>query len=109
MPEFLTDAEFTPKTREYPTGPRGPRPRAESQLPWDKAFKSAMDGSGFLHAQLTPDEADEARKSVASAARLHERATTEGEARPGSEPGTVVLSWQIRVPAKRSPKTPESA
>lgn len=107
MPEFVAEGEFVPKKRVYSTGPRGPRNRAEEQLPWDDAFENAMNGDGFLHVQVTPDEADNARKRVAACARLFERATTEGEPRPGRVKGTVVLSWKIRVPVKRAPKVSE--
>lgn len=104
MPEFVNDVEFVEKTREYKKGPRGPRARSEAQKPWDAAFQAAMDGSGYLHAQVKPEEAADARKRVVSAARLYERATTEGEARTGKTAGTVILSWKIRVPVKKGPR-----
>lgn len=108
--QFVTgdDAEFVPKTRAYATGPRGPRTRKPEQLPWDDAFKAAMVGKGVLYAQVTPDEVDDARKHVAAAARLHERAATEGEPRPGKAKGTVLLAWKIRVPVARAKKSTAS-
>lgn len=109
MPEFVTDVEFTPKTREYATGPRGPRARSDEQKPWDSAFKVAMDGTGYLHVQVTPDEAEDAKKRVASAARFYGMATTEGAARPGAAKGSVILSWQVRVPTKRGPRAKKTA
>lgn len=107
--KFVDDVEFKVKTRTYATGPREPRPRSEKQKPWDAAFERAMNGRGVLHAQVAPDEAEAARKAVKSAARLHSRAVTEGEAQPGREQGTVILSWKIRVPEKRGPRTPKTA
>lgn len=104
MPTFVSDGEFKPKTREYAKGPRGPRARKPEQVPWDKAFKSAHDAGKPLFAQVTPEEAEAARKAVASAARLYGLATTEGEPQAGAEKGTVVLSWLIRVPSKREDK-----
>jgi hypothetical protein len=100
VPEFLADAEFTPKERTYATGPRGPRERSEDQKPYDEAFGHAVD-HGFLHVQIAPEEADTVRKAVNRAARYHEKAVTEGQARPGKKKGTVVLSWQIRTPVPR--------
>lgn len=104
MPEFVSDAEFAPKVREYATGPRGPRPRSDEQKAWDDAFKASMDANKPLFAQVSPEEADDARKRVLSAARLYGMAVTEGQARPGSKSGTVILGWIIRVPAKRGPR-----
>lgn len=102
---FLTNEdEFQPKVRQYAKGPRGPRTRTPDQLPWDNAFLNAMNGKGYLFAQVKPDEAEAARKHVNAAARLNDRAVTEGEPRPGGEPGTVVLSWKIRVPVARPKK-----
>lgn len=108
MPEFLDDVEFAPKPRSYATGPRGPRKRSDTQKLWDAEFARRMTengGKGFLYAQVTPDTADDAKKRVAAAARLYDRATTEGEPRPGKAKGTVLLSWKIRVADKRTPKT----
>lgn len=107
--QFVDDVDFKPKTREYPKGPRGPRERSEAQKPWDAAFQRAMEGRGILHAQVKPNEADDARKAVKSAARYFERAVTEGEAQPGREKGTVILSWKIRVPEKRGPRAKKTA
>jgi hypothetical protein len=105
MPEFVAvDEEFVPKIREYKKGPKGPRARTEEQQEWDKAFEHAMNGKGYLAVQVTPDEAQEATKRVVSAARIFERAVSEGEPRPGTTAGTVILSWAIRVPKKRKPK-----
>lgn len=108
MPDFVT-GEFVAKTRTYATGPRGPRARSEEQAAWDNAFREARDGSGFLFAQVTPAQADDARKRVASAARLMGLATTEGEARPGKVEGTVILAWEIRTPTKRGPRAKKTS
>lgn len=108
MPDFVSDAEFTPKVREYATGPRGPRPRSDTQKPWDEAFKKSMDAKKPLFAQVAPEEADDARKRVLASARLYGMAVTEGQARPGNKPGTVILGWIIRVPDKRGPRKPKT-
>lgn len=108
MPEFVA-ASFIAKKREYTGGARGPRPRSDDQKPWDEAFMDAWDnGNGVLAVQITPDEAEEAQKRVLSAARLNNLAVTEGEAQPGGEKGTIILSWAIRVPRKREPKATET-
>lgn len=109
MPEFVEDEEFVEKERPHATGPRGPRKRSEEQSEWDEAFGNAFASTGFLHAQLQPNEVADARKYVASAARLYERATTEGQARPGKVKGTVLLSWKIRTPVKRKAKSETSS
>jgi len=105
MPSFVTDEEFVPNERAYATGPRGPRRRTEDQEPWDEAFGHANDSTGYLHAQVAPDEVEDARKRVASAARYHGKGITEGQARPGKTKGTVLLSWKIRDVVKRKPKS----
>lgn len=112
MPDFVDDAEFVAKPRTYPKGPRGPRKRSEEQQTWDAEFARRMvenGGKGFLYAQVTPAQADDAKKRVAAAARLHERATTEGDPRPGKAKGTVLLSWKIRVADKRASKKTDAA
>lgn len=106
MPNFVT-GEFKPKARTYAKGPRGPRARKPEQVPWDEAFKAAHDADRPLFAQVTPDEAEAARKAVNSAARLYGLATTEGEPQAGAEKGTVVLSWLIRVPVPKGNKASE--
>lgn len=105
MPDFVVDEEFVPKDRAYATGPRGPRKRSEDQAPWDEAFGYALDSTGFLHAQVGPEEVDDARKRVAAAARYYEKGITEGQARPGKIKGTVLLSWKIRDVLKRKSKS----
>lgn len=105
MPEFaFVDEKFVPKTRTTATGPRGPRERLASQVPWDEAFETAMNGKGYLAVQILPDDAEDAKKRILSSARLFEMATTEGEPQPGRVKGTVILSWMIRVPKKRGPR-----
>lgn len=105
---FVSDEqEFQPKTRTYAKGPRGPRERSPEQKPWDAAFADAVKGSGYLYAQVKPEEVEDARKRVNSAARINERAVTEGEPRPGREAGTVLLSWKIRIPTPRAKKASE--
>jgi hypothetical protein len=101
----IVEEEFVPKAREYKSGPRGPRARSEAQKQWDAAFEAAMNGKGFLAVQVAPEDAEEANKRVLSSCRLYERAVTEGQARPGNVKGTVILSWAIRVPKKRAPKS----
>jgi hypothetical protein len=103
--EFVNDIEFTAKPREYKKGPRGPRARSAEQKQYDQAFENAHNTSGVLAVQVKPEDAEEARKKVNSAARLLNLATTEGEARPGKVKGLVILSWKTRVPDKRKPKT----
>jgi len=105
MPDFVADEEFVPKERTYAKGPRGPRKRTEGQKPWDEAFGHALNSSGYLHAQVGPDEVEDARKRVTGAARYHGKGVTEGQARPGKVKGTVLLSWKIRDVAKRKPKS----
>jgi len=105
MPEFVTDEEFVPNERAYANGPRGPRKRTEDQEPWDEAFGHAQDSTGYLHAQVGPDEVDDARKRVAAAARYHGKGITEGQAKPGKVKGKVILSWKIRDVVKRKAKS----
>jgi hypothetical protein len=105
MVEFVAEEDFVPKPRAYSKGPRGPRQRTEEQMEWDEAFSHALNGTGYLHVQVGPEEVQDARKRVASAARYTGKGITEGEARPGRVKGTVLLSWQIRDVKKRKPKT----
>jgi hypothetical protein len=107
MPEFVA-APFVAKKREYTGGSRGPRPRSDEQKPWDEAFIAAWENNGIFAVQITPDEAEEAQRRVLSAARLNNLAVTEGEAQPGGEKGTIILSWAIRVPRKREPKATDT-
>lgn len=101
----VPEAEFVPKERVYAKGPRGPRKRSEEQQKWDDAFENAANGKGYLHVRVSPTDADAARKRVAASARIFDKAVTEGEPRPGDVKGTVILSWKIRTPVKRGPKT----
>lgn len=109
MSEFVNVAdeieEFQPKERTYSSGPRGPRERTDAQKQWDEAFTDAYEGKGFIAVQVKPEDAEAAKKRVLSSARLYNLAVTEGEPRPGRAAGTVVLSWKIRQPVKRAPKT----
>lgn len=104
----FVNVDFEAKKRDYATGPRGPRERTAEQKPWDAAFEKAMAGNGILGVQVPPEQADEVRKRVASAARLYGRAVTEGVARPGKVEGTVILAWKIRIPQKREKKAESS-
>ena len=108
MAEFLEDVEFAPKPAPKRVGIKGKRPRSEDQIPWDTALKTAFDNDRPMAVQVTPDMADEARKRVDSAARFHDLAVTEGEARPGKVEGTVILAWIVRVPKKRGPRKPKT-
>lgn len=101
----FVEAEFEPKKREYKGGPRGPRPRSEEQQQWDEQFERAMNGSGVLAVQVSPDKGDEAVRRVSSAARYFERAVTEGAPKPGTVENTVILTWKIRIPKTRARKT----
>lgn len=107
MVQFVADVEFQPKKREYKKGPQGPRPRTEEQKPWDAAFQAAMDEDRPLAVQVAPDEADEARSRVGSAARYFGKATTEGQPQSGNVSGTVILTWKIREPQTRKKTSSE--
>jgi hypothetical protein len=100
----IVDEEFEPKKREYKTGPRGPLPRKEEQVPWDQAFERAMNSNNVLAVQVAPELADDAAKRVASSARYYDRSVTEGVPKPGKAENTVILTWKIRIPKKRGPK-----
>jgi hypothetical protein len=107
--EVEVDA-FEQKPREYKGGPKGPKPRTEEQKPWDAAFDKAWKGNKVLAVQVAPDQADDARKRVDSAARFFGLATTEGAAKPGNKEGTVILQWLVRERKVRGPqKTAESS
>ncbi len=106
--EIVEDAEFAPKPRVPSGKPRAPRKRSEEQKEWDEAFMNSLP-RGIFSVQVTPEEAEDARKRAVSAARLNGRALTEGAARPGRQEGTVVLTWKIRVPKKRPEKPSKPA
>lgn len=94
---------FEKKPREYKGGPKGPRERKEDQIPWDLAFQSAWHSSSkVLAVQVTPDDAENARKHVAASARFFGLGYTEGLPKPGHEEGYVILAWKIREVKKRA-------
>ena len=104
----LDEAEevFETKPREYKGGAKGPRPRKPDQIPWDEAFEKAWNSEKkILAVQIAPEEAENARKRIASCERYFDLGTTEGVAKPGKVEGTVILTWKIRQVTKRPRKT----
>ena len=103
--ELIEDdnVEFETKKRDYTNRVTGPRPRSEEQKPWDAAFEKARDGDGILRVQILPDDAEDARKRVKSAARYNNLGVTEGLPKQGKKEGTVILMWKIRpIKARKS-------
>lgn len=97
---------FETKPREYKGGPKGPRERKEEQVPWDEAFERAWNSeSKVMAVQIKPEEADVAKKRVASAARYFGLGYTEGLPKPGRVEGTVILAWKLREVKPRAKKT----
>lgn len=108
LPPELAGDKFEKPKREYRGGPVGPRPRSEEQMAWDDAFIRAYNSdTQVLAVQVAPDAAKDAAKRVDSAARFHGLATTAGVPKPGRQEGTVILTWKVRVPKKRTPATSE--
>lgn len=107
MAERVIGVEFKGKTRG---GNRGPRPRTEQQKGYDADVLDAFenDPNHVVAYQVTPDEAKAVHKGVASAARLHGLAVTQGESAPGRKKGTVVVQYRVRRPAKRGPRKPKA-
>lgn len=99
------DEVFEQKPRVYKGGPVGPRERKDDQKPWDENVAKAFRAGKPFAVQVTPEQADQARKYVNSACRYQGLAATEGLPKPGKVEGTVILAWKLRVPKKRSSKS----